>query len=232
MKFGEWRPQKGYLPALSVRQPHAWLIVQQAVYPSPKTIENREWRTSYRGPLLIHAGKEVDPHFFQKHDVYFPDAWRRLHPGLEAIMPGTRDAYPTFGIVGICELVDVVEQSYLTEGTPWFGGPYGFVLRDARPLPFVAYKGTLGLFSVPESLLTGVGETTLRARNIPEPVSPDLDEAYALTQEIAKAEAAKPPPAVADFWAMTPEQQYQVQQRLRQERKPGRCVIKINGRRV
>lgn len=27
--------------------------------------------------------------------------------------------------------------------------PYGFVLRDSRPIPFVPWKGRLGFFNVP-----------------------------------------------------------------------------------
>ena len=36
--------------ALSIQQPWAWLIVNDH-----KDIENRDWRTHYRGPVLIHA---------------------------------------------------------------------------------------------------------------------------------------------------------------------------------
>jgi hypothetical protein len=38
--------------ALSVCQPFASLIIS-----GEKRVENRRWSTSYRGPLLIHAGK-------------------------------------------------------------------------------------------------------------------------------------------------------------------------------
>jgi hypothetical protein len=41
--------------ALTVRQPWASLIACGA-----KTIETRSWRTSYRGPIAIHAGKTID----------------------------------------------------------------------------------------------------------------------------------------------------------------------------
>jgi len=40
---------------LSVRQPWAYLIIAGL-----KPIENRTWRTSYRGELYIHAGKAPD----------------------------------------------------------------------------------------------------------------------------------------------------------------------------
>jgi len=40
------------MKALSVRQPWAWLIAHGL-----KPVENREWETHYRGPVLIHASK-------------------------------------------------------------------------------------------------------------------------------------------------------------------------------
>ena len=39
---------------ISVRQPWAWLLFHG------KDIENRTWRTSYRGPLLIHASQAME----------------------------------------------------------------------------------------------------------------------------------------------------------------------------
>lgn len=42
------------MKALTVCQPYAELIASGA-----KRVENREWSTSYRGPLLIHAGKST-----------------------------------------------------------------------------------------------------------------------------------------------------------------------------
>jgi hypothetical protein len=46
--------------------------------------------------------------------------------------------------VGQAEIVDVVTASR----SPWFFGPLGFVLRKARPLSFMPYKGQLGFFEV------------------------------------------------------------------------------------
>lgn len=40
---------------LSVRQPWAYLIIAGF-----KDVENRNWKTEYRGPLYIHAGKTFD----------------------------------------------------------------------------------------------------------------------------------------------------------------------------
>ena len=40
------------IPALTVRQPWAWAIAHAG-----KDVENRTWRTGYRGPVAIHAGR-------------------------------------------------------------------------------------------------------------------------------------------------------------------------------
>lgn len=55
---------------------------------------------------------------------------------------------PRGGIVGRANLVDCVTKS----DSPWFFGPYGFVLEDVSPLPFVPMKGELGIFEVPENV--------------------------------------------------------------------------------
>jgi hypothetical protein len=43
------------MKALTICQPYAELIAR-----GEKRVENREWPTRYRGPLLIHAGKSRD----------------------------------------------------------------------------------------------------------------------------------------------------------------------------
>ena len=40
------------MKALSIRQPWAWLIVN-----GHKDIENRQWRTHFRGKIYVHAAK-------------------------------------------------------------------------------------------------------------------------------------------------------------------------------
>jgi len=44
------------LPCLSVRPPWA-----QAIVAGVKDVENRSWKTRYRGPVLIHASQRFDP---------------------------------------------------------------------------------------------------------------------------------------------------------------------------
>ena len=43
------------MKALSIRQPWAHRILREG-----KDIENRDWPTRYRGPVLIHAGIKID----------------------------------------------------------------------------------------------------------------------------------------------------------------------------
>ena len=117
------------MKAISIRQPWAWLIVQ-----GYKDVENRTWATKHRGPILIHAGKTLDPYFDEiRQDVLaqgveFPDA-KHIERG---------------DIVGQVNIVDCVTES----SSEWFDGPYGFVLEDAQPLPFQPCKGRLGIFDL------------------------------------------------------------------------------------
>ena len=108
---------------ISVRQPWAWAFLHG------KDIENRRWRTQYRGPILIHASMRVDigaiPILIDR--------------GLDVPI-----GLPTGGIVAKGELVDVVTKS----ASDWFSGPYGFVIRDVEPVEFVPMRGRLGLFDV------------------------------------------------------------------------------------
>jgi hypothetical protein len=46
----------GTLKALTIRPPWAWA----AIY-AGQDLENRRWRTAYRGLLLVHAAKDADP---------------------------------------------------------------------------------------------------------------------------------------------------------------------------
>jgi len=116
------------MKALSIKQPWAWLIVNGF-----KDVENRTWSTPFRGEFLIHAGKEAD------RDAY--NYLRRIHP--EIPMP-LWHALQVGGIVGRARLINCVDWS----PSQWFEGPFGFILSDARPVPFRYLKGRLGFFEV------------------------------------------------------------------------------------
>ena len=121
---------------LSIRQPWAWLIVN-----GHKPVENRDWSTDYRGRFLIHAGQHlVKRDFWKTRDQLLDEL------GIE--VPHFLDLNYG-GIVGVATLVDIVTE----HPSPFFTGPYGWVLKDARPLPFVEHKGQLNWFDTPRSLI-------------------------------------------------------------------------------
>lgn len=125
------------MKALSIRQPWSWAILFAG-----KDIENRSWWTRFRGRVLIHASKGMTKGEFEDfiqtaHAISTTDSFPA---GLT--IPAFDDL-PRGGIVGEAEIVDCVTRS----DSPWFFGPYGFVLRNARPLPFRPCKGKLGFFT-------------------------------------------------------------------------------------
>ena len=125
--------------ALSIQQPWAWLIVNGL-----KAVENRTWRSSFRGPILIHAGKAVDRDALTSLQRGFhPASGRKLDAGLAELRRHAQ-LMRMGGFVGVAEVVDCIDRS----DDEWFVGPYAFVLRDARPIPFIPARGALGFFKV------------------------------------------------------------------------------------
>ena len=127
--------------AISILQPWSWLIVN-----GHKDIENRDWPTGHRGSVLIHAGKGLD----EIADILLR---RGKHPALLAPPGGTHpdlvlDLPPQWergGIVGVADIVDCVTWGSGSSSS-WYTGKYGFVLANARPLPFMPLRGQLGFF--------------------------------------------------------------------------------------
>lgn len=111
--------ERGEVKALSIKQPYP-----HHIFHSGKDVENRDWPTKGRGWFLIHAG--VSKSEIDKSDPVEMNA-------------------PRGGIVGAARIIDCVTEM----DSPWFFGRYGFVLRDAFPIPLVACKGQLGFFPVP-----------------------------------------------------------------------------------
>ena len=118
------------MKALSIRQPWAWLIAD-----GYKDIENRSWATNFRGRIYIHAGKRFD------NDALI---WL-MDKGLVLTKELTLYSHelPRGGIIGEVDILDCVTSST----SPWFIGPYGFVLANpVRYKGFIPCKGWLGFF--------------------------------------------------------------------------------------
>jgi len=121
-----WTTRLVGLPALSVHQPWAWLIVNGL-----KEIETRSRRTHHRGPLLIHAGRSLDDYTEDNIE------WVKIKHGIS--VPLEMD---TGGIVGVVDVIDCVES----HKSKWFNGPFGWMLANPRRLKFRPCNGALGLF--------------------------------------------------------------------------------------
>jgi hypothetical protein len=121
------------MKALSIRQPYAWLIVN-----GHKDIENRTWRTPFRGRVLIHAGINYPKRDYADDFVSYT-RYYGSYPARDEMIGG---------IVGVATITDCVNKS----DSRWFNGPYGFTLTDAKPLPFVPCIGRLGFFDVPDDV--------------------------------------------------------------------------------
>jgi|SRR5579875_1089105 len=117
---------------LTVRQPWAGLLVAGV-----KDVENRVWKTAYRGLLLIHAAQRID-----REDL---ERYRNL-----------LDEVPTSAVIGAVQLVDCKWEGMLGV-SPW-AEPQNFhwivqTVGRCRPVPA---SGRLGLWRPTESLLEKV----------------------------------------------------------------------------
>lgn len=130
--------------ALTIKRPWAG-----AVLLCEKDVENRTWKTDYRGTLAVHAGKGVDGR------AVFPplsSGWF-LGPG------GNRLATPldehAGAVLGLVELVGCVPcEECASPWMQWNENGWCWMLEKPRvfvePVPLV---GRLGLFGVEDSLL-------------------------------------------------------------------------------
>ena len=121
------------MKALSIRQPWAWAILHAG-----KDIENRTQNRHYRGELVIHAPAKLDTF----------DRWPQGVPKPDESVLHLR------AILGVAELVDVVERSH----SRWFDGPFGFVLANPRPLPKpIRYlEGNSSFWTVPPAMARAI----------------------------------------------------------------------------
>jgi hypothetical protein len=126
---------------LSIRQPWAALIAL-----GRKTIEIRTWKTSFRGPVLIHAAKLIDER---------PEAWQWIRTADEAALAAARGGFIASATVHDC-LVYAAPDRFRDDrlrhlnDPDWFRPPvmYGFVFEEVRQMPFLPYKGQTLFFPV------------------------------------------------------------------------------------
>jgi activating signal cointegrator 1 len=134
------------MKCLSVRQPWATFILRGV-----KRFETRTWRTDYRGPLAIHAGRQLDDNILRL--CARPLFRQLLQAGGFASMTGLPRGY----VLGFVDLVDclvvpcaglseaLVEQA-LGDFTP---GRFAWQLANPRALARpLRLTGQLSLFDI------------------------------------------------------------------------------------
>jgi hypothetical protein len=136
---------------LSVRAPW-WPFIVTGLKP----IENRGWSTSYRGPVLIHASKW----WHDEEVIEDLEAAVDMHVAAGGTSAQVED--PLFDLtempklaghlVGLVDLWSCVRES----DSPWFVGPVGFVLRNARRIEPIPLRGERGLFPAPPDVVSRV----------------------------------------------------------------------------
>ena len=127
---------------LSIIQPWA-----AAIAFAGKDIENRSWRTHYRGPLAIHASGKLYRDDLQLLKRVIRGGEKR--PLIDWINRGRRqygldsEEEPICShIVAIAMLTDWVEKS----SSQWFGGEWGWVITGVVPVEPIPWTGGLGIW--------------------------------------------------------------------------------------
>ena len=121
------------MKVITIKQPFASLIIAGL-----KEYEFRTWKTNYRGPILIHAGKGIDKNAMKKYEQFHLE-------------------YPTGCILGIADLTDCIKideeaktmlkqkKSIIYENQ--INNHYGFKLENIQTIEPIYINGQLGLWN-------------------------------------------------------------------------------------
>lgn len=127
------------MKALTIKQPWASLIIE-GYGGLLKDIENRTWPTGVRGRIAIHASAKLDKREMDSAAAMVALIKEGERASFEVLSAAAREfdaemVLPLGAVLGTVEIVDCVRKS----DSPWFFGPWGFVLRNlerfAVPIP-------------------------------------------------------------------------------------------------
>ncbi len=125
------------MKVLSVKNPWGFLICEGI-----KDVENRTWKTCYRGRILIHASRAWDCKAGEISTLFTFKQWEAIPEEIKNRM--ILEDLPCGAIIGEAELVDIVRDSTSVWAVP---GQYHWSLKNPylydEPIPA---KGSLGLW--------------------------------------------------------------------------------------
>ena len=120
---------------LTVRQPHAYLLIHGSPNTVIKDVENRSKPTSYRGTLLIQASAKIDQAAYAQY----------IAEGVE--LPPA-DQLVTGAIIGSVQVVGCVRDSRSRWAIPGYWHWLTSAPRAADPV--IPIKGQLSMFPAPD----------------------------------------------------------------------------------
>lgn len=153
------------MKAITLWQPWATAVARGS-----KRMETRSWRTSYKGPLAIHAAKRCD----KDELVFYRSHWNWCGAlGLAmAVAKPLWEELPFGAIVAVATLKFCIQTDRLTlgdldqkrqvrDGYEWCErqlgdytlGRWAWVLEDVTQIEPIPWKGRQGLFEIPDEVL-------------------------------------------------------------------------------
>ena len=137
------------MKALTLWQPWAWAICRAG-----KDIENRSWhapRWLIGQRFAIHAAKR------RPDDASVVAAWGMAGRPEAVDFAAEVERAPRGAVVATAVLTGVVTES----DSPWFVGPYGWVLEDVQELPeAIPCRGRQGLWNLPPGITPAPAPTS------------------------------------------------------------------------
>ncbi len=131
------------MKALSIRQPWAGMIAAGI-----KTIETRNWKTDYRGDLLICASVKYDDQLYKHFESL---NWNNFKDGKFQKLCKIRGRAIAVVNLSDCRKMDPWDED--AAKCDWFKDAYAWVLTNIRLIKPFAVKGQLSLFDVDDSAI-------------------------------------------------------------------------------
>jgi hypothetical protein len=138
------------MKVLSIRQPWASLIAWNI-----KDVENRNWKTNYRGPFLIHACASFDDHYSKMReynncdcpsDMFTTSQWSALNNNQRRMI--LHGDLPQSAIIGLTNLIYI---GYFWPGQSWAEKDSKFHWHVDNSIEFkttiINVKGNLSLWN-------------------------------------------------------------------------------------